>query len=112
MTCDRSGAPSVEWIRYRGEHLCRDHFLEFVERRTKRELRSQVDFRGGERVAVGMSGGKDSSATAFLLAKFLGNRGDIELIGITINKEMARASRLISQMARMLNTDQNSPGGR
>ena len=35
-----------------------------------------------------------------------------ELIGITINKELARASRLVSQMARMLNTDQNSAEGR
>src|SRR6266571_4435196 len=87
--CGRCGTPSVEWIRYSGEHLCRDHFLEFVERRAKRELRSQVDFRGGERVAVGMSGGKDSSATAFLLAKFLENRRDIELIGITIDEGIA-----------------------
>ncbi len=36
-----------------------------------------------------MSGGKDSSATAFLLAKFLGNRRDIELIGITIDEGIA-----------------------
>jgi len=89
VTCDRCGTPSVEWIRYSGEHLCRGHFLEFVERRTKRELRSQVDFRGGERVAVGMSGGKDSSATAFMLATYLGNRRDIDLIGITIDEGIA-----------------------
>ncbi len=89
MTCDRCDAPSVEWVRYSGEHLCRDHFLGFVERRVKREVRSQVEFLGGERVAIGMSGGKDSSATAFLLAKFLANRRDVELIGITIDEGIA-----------------------
>ena len=89
MACDRCGAPSVEWIRYSGEHLCREHFLEFVERRARRELRSQVDLRGGERIAIGMSGGKDSSTVAFLLSKFFENRRDIELIGITVDEGIA-----------------------
>jgi len=66
--------------------LCQNHFLQFVERRAKRELRSQVDLRGGDRIAIGMSGGKDSSTTAALLAKFLGDRRDIELIGTTIDE--------------------------
>jgi uncharacterized protein (TIGR00269 family) len=89
MPCDRCTAPAVEWIRYSGEHLCREHFLAFVERRVKREIRSQVDFQGGERIAVGMSGGKDSSATAALLADFVKPRQDIELIGITIDEGIA-----------------------
>ena len=55
----------------------------------KREVRSQVDLRSGERIAIGMSGGKDSSTTAALLAKFLGDRRDIELIGITIDEGIA-----------------------
>ena len=89
MTCDRCGAPSVEWIRYSGEHLCAEHFTSFVEKRVKRELRSQVDLRSGDRVAIGMSGGKDSSTTAFLLASLFGERRDIELIGITIDEGIA-----------------------
>jgi uncharacterized protein (TIGR00269 family) len=89
MACDRCTSPAVEWIRYSGEHLCRKHFLEFVERRAKRELRSQVDLQRGERIAIGMSGGKDSSTTAVLLADFVSNRRDIELIGITIDEGIA-----------------------
>jgi len=87
--CVRCASPAVEWIRYSGEHLCRDHFLAFVERRVKRELRSQVDLLGDERIAIGMSGGKDSSTTAVLLSEFLGNRRDIELVGITIDEGIA-----------------------
>jgi uncharacterized protein (TIGR00269 family) len=86
MHCDRCNAPAVEWIRYSGEHLCRDHFLASVERRAKRELRSQVDLRGGARIAIGMSGGKDSSIAAVLLADFLQGRRDIELVGITVDE--------------------------
>ena len=89
MACDRCGAPAVEWLRYSGEHLCRAHFLDFVERRVKREFRSQVDLRGGERIAIGMSGGKDSSTTAALLAKFLENRRGVELVGVTIDEGIA-----------------------
>ncbi len=89
VACDRCASPAVEWIRYSGEHLCREHFLGFVERRAKRELRSQVDLQGGERIAIGMSGGKDSSTTAALLADFLSKRRDIELIGITIDEGIA-----------------------
>jgi len=89
MACDRCSAAAVEWIRYGGEHLCRDHFLGFVERRAKREFRSQVHLRGQERIAIGMSGGKDSSATAALLVEFLRSRRDIELIGITIDEGIA-----------------------
>lgn len=86
MTCDRCGAPAIEWIRYSGEHLCREHFLDFVESRAKRELRSQVDLKSGDRIAIGMSGGKDSSTTAFLLSLVLRNRRDIELIGVTVDE--------------------------
>jgi len=89
VACDRCGAPAVEWLRYSGEHLCRAHFLDFVERRVKREFRSQVDLVGGERIAIGMSGGKDSSTTAALLAKFLENRHDVELVGVTIDEGIA-----------------------
>ncbi|HYY47739.1 MAG TPA: tRNA 2-thiocytidine biosynthesis TtcA family protein, partial [Thermoplasmata archaeon] len=87
--CDRCGGPAVEWVRYSGEHLCRDHFLGLVERRVKRELRSQVELRGGARIAVGMSGGKDSSTTAVLLSDFLRDRRDVELVGITIDEGIA-----------------------
>src|SRR2546422_11617380 len=88
MVCDRCSSAAVEWIRYGGEHLCRDHFLGFVERRAKGELRCQVNLRGHERIAIGMSGGKDSSATAALLVEFCGSRREIELIGITIDEGM------------------------
>lgn len=89
MRCDRCDGPAVEWIRYGGEHLCRDHFLGFVERRVKREIRSQVDLERGDRIAVGMSGGKDSTTAAVLLSEFLKNRRDIELVGITIDEGIA-----------------------
>jgi len=89
VDCSRCASPAVTFLRYSGEHLCRDHFCESVERRVKRELRSQVDLRGGERIAVGMSGGKDSSVAASLVSQILANRRDVELVGVTVDEGIA-----------------------
>ena len=89
MRCARCSEPAVIWIRYSGDHHCRTHFLEFVERRVKRELRAQVDLRGGETIAIGMSGGKDSSVAAVLLREILANRRDVEVVGITVDEGIA-----------------------
>src|SRR5207237_7745708 len=43
----------------------------------------------GDRIASGMRGGKDSSATAVLLVDFLRSRQGIEVIGITIDEGIA-----------------------
>jgi len=89
MQCGRCIEPAVTLIRYSGEHLCRGHFMEFVERRVKREVRAQVKLRGGERIAIGMSGGKDSSTAAVLMREILAHRRDVELVGITVDEGIA-----------------------
>jgi len=76
-------------MRYSGDHLCRAHFVASVERRVKRELRAQVDLRGGETIAVGMSGGKDSTVAAVLLREILAERRDVALVGITVDEGIA-----------------------
>jgi uncharacterized protein (TIGR00269 family) len=89
MRCSGCPGAAVTWIRYSGEHLCRDHLLDFVERRVKRQLRVQVDLRGGERIAIGMSGGKDSSVAATLLTEILAGRRGLEFVGITVDEGIA-----------------------
>lgn len=89
MQCSKCDAPAITLIRYSGQHLCDPHFREFVERRVKRELHRQVELRGGERIAVGLSGGKDSSTTTVLLHDILSPRRDIELVAITVDEGIA-----------------------
>lgn len=86
IPCDRCRGSSVAFIRYSGAHLCADHFSEFVERRVKHEFRRQVDLVGGERIAVAVSGGKDSTVALRLVGKILGERRDLELAAITIDE--------------------------
>jgi len=89
VTCDRCDAPAATWIRYSGAHLCREHFMAFVERRVKEEIRREVDLRPGIRIAIGLSGGKDSSTATTLLHDIASLRRDVELVGITVDEGIA-----------------------
>ncbi len=86
MKCDRCSAAAATLVRYSGAHLCGDHFQEFVERRVKAEIRRQLHLEGPTKIAVGLSGGKDSSSTLYLLHKFLGRRRDVSLEAVTVDE--------------------------
>lgn len=84
--CDRCGAKSAAFIRYSGAHLCGAHFCEFVEKRAKQEIRRQVTLTGKERIAVALSGGKDSTVALNLTADILGARRNLEVTAITVDE--------------------------
>lgn len=88
-SCDRCGRGAVIFIRYSGAHLCGPHFSEFVERRVKHEIRRQVDLRGGERLAIAVSGGKDSMVALKLTHDVLGMRKDIAMCAVTVDEGIA-----------------------
>jgi uncharacterized protein (TIGR00269 family) len=85
-TCDKCGRQAAAFIRYSGAHLCGQHFSDFVERRVKHEIRRQLDLSGGERIAVAVSGGKDSIVALHLLHAILGDRRDILIGAITVDE--------------------------
>jgi uncharacterized protein (TIGR00269 family) len=88
-SCSKCKAPSVEHIRYNGCDLCREHFLEFVERRFKAEFRKQTDLNGKSVVAVAISGGKDSSVALHLTNEILKERRGVEVVAITVDEGIA-----------------------
>jgi len=61
--CQKCTRPPVTFIRYSGAHLCQEHFIEYFFKRVKKEIRQQEAFQGGGRIAVALSGGKDSLVT-------------------------------------------------
>ena len=89
MGCDKCGETAVAWIRYSGAHLCRTDFMSFVEKRVREEVRREVDLIPGVRIAVGLSGGKDSSTAITLLHDIVGSRPDVELVAITVDEGIA-----------------------
>jgi len=58
-----------------------------VERKTKRELRRQMDLKErSARIAVAVSGGKDSTVALHLIHKILGERKDLDLCALTVDE--------------------------
>ncbi|MCQ2086420.1 MAG: TIGR00269 family protein [archaeon] len=86
MKCDLCPHNAVTFVRYNGAHLCAVHFIEYVERRVKKEIRKQINLRPGNKIAVAVSGGKDSMSTLHILHKIFGNRSDIEIHCITVDE--------------------------
>jgi len=89
VACDKCGSAAVAWIRYSGAHLCQEHFLAFVENRAREELRREVDLLPGLRIAIGISGGKDSCTATTLLHDIASTRREVELVGITVDEGIA-----------------------
>jgi len=89
LNCSKCSKPAVTLIRYSGQHLCNNHFLDFTERRVKKELRRQLNLDGDVTIAVAISGGKDSSVTAYLLSKIFSGRKGVSLEAITVDEGIA-----------------------
>ncbi|MCL4348201.1 MAG: TIGR00269 family protein [Candidatus Thermoplasmatota archaeon] len=87
MQCSFCSGKAVFEARYNGTNLCREHFFQSVEKRFRQELREQIKFDGEKtRIAVAISGGKDSSVLLYLLHKTLSERHDVELESFTIDE--------------------------
>lgn len=84
--CDRCEDSSVTFLRYSSQRLCKRHFRELVDRRARREISEAGPFARGARLAVALSGGKDSMAALHLLHDFSLSRPDLEILAVTIDE--------------------------
>lgn len=65
--------------------LCRHCFIKYVEKKVYKTITSYKMVQHGERIGVGLSGGKDSVTCLYLLQKFFENKGN-EIIAIAIDE--------------------------
>ena len=86
MKCQRCSKSAVIYQKYSNAHLCKNHFIEDVERKIKRDIRKFKMIGKGEKIAVALSGGKDSIALLYVLHKIFRNRPDLEFMAITIDE--------------------------
>ncbi|KAA0007414.1 MAG: tRNA lysidine(34) synthetase TilS, partial [Thermoplasmata archaeon] len=80
--CSKCGDEAVIFVRYNGTHLCRRHFIEYVERRVKRDIRKQKGKKRFKKIAVALSGGKDSSTALYIIHKIFSRTSEIHAITI------------------------------
>ena len=109
IPCSLCGSEAVTFVRYSGMHLCASHFMAFVRRKVSRELRKQVRLPEGARVAVAVSGGKDSLAALHLLHELLSPRRGTELFAITVDEGVRSyrppALRIVAESCRELGVE-------
>jgi len=84
--CDKCKKNAVTFIRYSGAHLCRDHFVEFFEKRVKKDIKKQGKTENKSKIAVALSGGKDSTVALYMIHDIFSRRAGVELYAITVDE--------------------------
>ena len=84
-TCSSCGKPAVAYLPAMRRHYCASHFNEYFEKKVKRSIRERGMIKKGEKVALGLSGGKDSTSMLHSLSKVRKSL-PFELIAITIDE--------------------------
>jgi len=104
IPCDKCRAPAIIYQKYSGLHLCSTHFDEDLLRKVRETLRKYRIFGKGGRVAVAVSGGKDSSTLLYILKNLFARRRDIELVALLVDEGIAgyreetlRAARMVAE---------------
>jgi len=65
--CECGGNP-VYFAPHIGRHFCKKHFLEYFEKKARTEIRQKDLIRKNEKIALGLSGGKDSFSMLHFLS--------------------------------------------
>jgi uncharacterized protein (TIGR00269 family) len=86
MKCSKCLENAIIFKRYSGTHLCARHFVEAFEETVRRTIAENKMIEEGDRIAVALSGGKDSNALIYVLNKILFDRKDISITAITIDE--------------------------
>jgi len=82
----KCGKRVVFFRKYEGSYLCKECFLKSIEKKFKRTVRKYGLIKSGDKIAVALSGGKDSSAVLYLMNKIVKPRRDVDLFAILIDE--------------------------
>ncbi len=80
MKCDRCKKSEKIFLPYGPHHFCKEHFLKFFKQRFGKTVRRNNLIKRGEKIVVGLSGGKDSTVTLYLLNELYSKKNEIEAL--------------------------------
>lgn len=86
--CSLCREPAVVRLIEPERRLCADHFIEDVEARVLAAVKRERMISPGDRIVVGLSGGKDSTALLLLLHRLLPAFG-VNLVAVTVDEGIA-----------------------
>jgi len=84
MRCSECKEEAIIKIPYAHKYLCKEHFIQWFENRVERTVRKYNMLEGTRKLAIAVSGGKDSTTLLHVMTKIAEKEG-IEIIGITID---------------------------
>lgn len=86
ITCTKCKKPAVTFIRYNGTHLCKEHFIQYFEKRVKKDIKKQGKNPDNIKIGVAVSGGKDSIVALHIIHDIFQDRKDIEIVSISVDE--------------------------
>ncbi|MCI4364682.1 MAG: TIGR00269 family protein [Thermoplasmata archaeon] len=86
VNCSTCDEPAVVDQPYRGQHVCRSHFLSSVDDRIRSEFHRQLPRFSGGTVAVALSGGKDSAVALAAAHRYFARRSTVRLVAVTVDE--------------------------
>ncbi len=110
--CTRCDNPAAIFQPYSGMYLCKQHLIDDVTRKAKRDLR-KYNLPPGT-IAVALSGGKDSSVLLHLLHTILAPNRKIKIVAITVDEASAATvkKRSKTQATSPINSELHIPSSR
>ncbi len=84
--CDQCGGEAVYTRPYSGEHLCKDCYTSSIEKRVQHTVSRHRMLRPGDRVALALSGGKDSVSLLYILSRLETRFPKSSLVAVTIDE--------------------------
>lgn len=100
--CSICGNPAVIRLRRPDRHLCAGHFSIDLENRVKHTIASHAMIEDHDRIAVALSGGKDSTALLLILNTLLPAWEHASLHAITVDEGIAGYRNETIQSAKLL----------
>jgi uncharacterized protein (TIGR00269 family) len=89
MQCTKCGNPKVIIKKEQsGQILCKDCFIESIEKKVKKTIKKEKLLDKGDKVLVALSGGKDSVTTLEILNTFR-ERNIIDICAVTVDEGIA-----------------------
>ncbi len=98
----KCGKEAIIFRPYEGRALCKEHFIYSFEKKVKKTIREFKLVEKNDKIAVGLSGGPDSSTLLFLLNKFFRERKDIEIFAIFVNEGIPNYREKLLKWAKIL----------
>ena len=87
--CSFCDSKAILVRKYEGIALCQKHFLRSVEKKIRKTIRVNKLIKRGDVIALGLSGGKDSSLLCWFLSS-IRKRYNIKIIAITIDEGIGK----------------------